>query len=52
MAERLREVGLKRAFGAVLYAFHAEDAFGAVCSVSGIVGDIDVHRTYLLTPST
>lgn len=37
---------LKGLFGAVLHAFHAENALCAVFSTAGIVGDIHVHGAH------
>ena len=37
---------LQGLFGAVLHAFHAENALCAVFSTAGIVGDIHVHGAH------
>ena len=34
------------AFGAVLHAFHAEDAFRAVLSFSRVIGHVHVHGAH------
>ena len=37
---------LQRVFGAVLYAFHAKDAFRSVLPAARIVGYVHIHGTY------
>ena len=44
--QALRDLS-QRIFGTAFCAFHTEDTLRAVCSLSGVVRNVDVHRTDL-----